>query len=96
MTRKQRRTAGQKKSDRNGPSKKTAKGTARAKKEASRRSNTVAAEKRSRASRATSDGQTEPGFAHPSHAKRAPPPFSPRGLIFLVGGCSRSRLFTRQ
>ncbi len=26
----------------------------------------------------------------------APPPFFPRGLIFLVGGCSRSRLFTRQ
>ena len=33
----------------------------RAKKEASRISNTVAAEKRSRASRATSDGQTESG-----------------------------------
>ena len=61
MTRKQTRTAGRKKIARKEPSKKTAKGTARAKKEASRSSNTVAAEKRSRASRATSDGQTESG-----------------------------------
>ena len=61
MTRKQRRTAGRKHIARNGPSKKTAEDTARAKKEASRSSNTVSAEKRSRASWATSDGQTEPG-----------------------------------